>query len=93
MCVCVFFLSLLKMQKIFHCHPVPIINFQTGKDVRSFKFPANGINYDDANDADKENLQQFYLYFGVNNVISSIHDLINLGSVRTNKLYTKLLKI
>ncbi len=75
------------MQKIFHYHPVLIRNFQTGKDVRGFKFPVNGVEYDDTNDADKENLQQFYLYFGVNNVISIIHDLINLGSVRTNKLY------
>ena len=68
--------------KIFHYFPVNVRNSYTGKDVKGFKFPANGIAYDATSAADVENLQQMQIYFGVNTVIASLQDLMRVG---TNK--------
>lgn len=78
--------------KSFHYYPVNIRNSYSGKNVKGFKFPANGDVYDSNNAADVENLQQFQLYFGVNDVINSIHDLIRLGTKKTDKIFRPLLQ-
>ena len=79
-----------KSYKPFHYFPVDIKNSYTGKKVKGFKFPA-GEDYVDTTAADVENLQQFQLYFGVNEVVSSLQDLIRTGTTKTNKLYRSLL--
>ena len=76
--------------KIFHYFPVNVKNSYTGKDVKGFKFPANGTAYDATNAADVENLQQMQIYFGVNAVIASLQDLMRVGTNKTNKLYKPL---
>ena len=76
--------------KIFHYFPVNVKNSYTGKDVKGFKFPANGTAYDATNAADAENLQQMQIYFGVNAVIVSLQDLMRVGTNKTNKLYKPL---
>ena len=78
--------------KIFHYFPVDIPNSYTGKNVKGFKFPANGTAYDATNAADVENLQQMQIYFGVNTVIASLQDLMRVGTSKTNKLYEPLYK-
>ena len=80
-----------KTFKTFHYYPVDIKQSHTGKKVKGFKFPANGRDYDDTNPADVENLQQFNLYFGVNEVVSSLEDILRTGSTKTNKIYKTLL--
>ena len=77
--------------KAFHYYPVDIKQSYTGKTVKGFKFPANGRDYDDRNAADVENLQQMQLYFGVNEVISSLEDILRTGTTKTNKIYKTLL--
>ena len=77
--------------KVFHYYPVNIRNSYSGKDVKGFKFPANGRAYDETSDADRENLQQMQIYFGVNSVIASLNDLMRIGTDKTNKLYKPLL--
>ena len=72
--------------KIFHYFPVDIKNSYTGKNVKGFKFPSGN------NDADAENLQQMQIYFGVNLAIASLNDLMRVGTGKTKKLYTPLLK-
>ena len=79
-------------RKVFHYYPVNIKNSYSGKDVKGFRFPANGKAYDEGNEADRENLQQMQIYFGVNSVIASLDDLMRVGSDKTNKLCTPLLK-
>ena len=74
-------------RKVFHYYPVDIKNSYSAKNVKGFRFPANGVAYDDDNAADKENLQQMQIYFGVNNVIASLDDLMRVGTDKTNKLY------
>jgi len=81
----------MKHLRVFPYYPVDIKNSYTGKNVKGFRFPANGKAYDDANAADVENLQQMQLYFGVNEVVSSLEDLMRVGSTKTNKLYRTLL--
>ena len=76
--------------KVFHYYPVNIRNSYSGKDVKGFKFPANGRAYDETSDADRENLQQMQIYFGVNSVIASLNDLMRITD-KTNKLYKPLL--
>ena len=61
--------------KIFHYFPVDVKNSYTGKDVKGFKFPANGNAYNKDNAADVENLQHIQIYFGVHTVIASLQDL------------------
>ena len=80
-----------KSIKSFHYYPVDIKQSYTGKKVKGFKFPADGSTYDDTNTADQENMQQFQLYFGVNEVISSLEDILRTGSTKTNKIYRTLL--
>ena len=53
-------------RKVFHYYPTDIVNSYSGKKVKGFRFPANGKAYDKDNDADRENLQQMQIYFGVN---------------------------
>src|SRR5690348_10518023 len=78
--------------KTFHYSPVDIKQSSTGKAVRGFKFPAGDAYKDGTNDAaDEENLQQFQLYFGVNEVIASLEDIKRVGTDKTNKLYNMLL--
>ena len=81
-------------RRIFHYYPTDIKNSYTGKKVKGFRFPANGAAYDEANDADRENLQQMQIQiqFGVNSVIASLNDLMRVGTDKTNKLYAPLLK-
>ena len=79
-------------RKVFHYYPSDIMNSYSGKYVKGFKFPANGDAYDEKNDADRENLQQMQIYFGVNSVIASLNDLMRIGTEKTNKLYAPLLK-
>jgi len=81
-----------RVNKIFHYYPVDIKQSYTGKNVKGFKFPADGIEYNEGTPADVENLQQFQLYFGVNEVISSIEDLLRVGTTKSNKIYRSLLK-
>ena len=81
----------MKSFKVFNYFAVDVKQSYTGKNVRGFKFPANGKTYDDTNAADVENLQQMQLYFGVNEVISSLEDLMRVGTTKTNKLYRALL--
>ena len=76
--------------KIFHYYPTDIDNSYTGVKVKGFKFPANGKAYDLTNAADKENLQQMQIYFGVHTVIASLQDLMRVGTKKTNALYTPL---
>ena len=66
--------------KVFHYYPINIRNSYSGKDVKGFKFPANGRAYDETSDADRENLQQMQIYFGVNSVIASLNDLMRIGT-------------
>ena len=80
-----------KTYKSFRYYPVDIKQSYIGKKVKGFKFPADGNDFDDTNAADVENLQQFQLYFGVNEVISSLEDLVRTGTTKTNKLYKTLL--
>ena len=80
----------MKSFKTFNYYPVDIKNSYTGKNVKGFKFPANGRAYDESNAADVENLQQMQLYFGVHEVISSLEDLMRVGTTKTNKLYKSL---
>lgn len=80
-----------KYYKAFHYYPVNVRQSYTNKDVQGFKFPANGINYDNRNAADVENLQRFELYFGVNEVIASLEDIQRTGTGKTNKMYKTLL--
>ena len=56
--------------KVFHYYPVNIKNSYSGKGVKGFKFSANGTAYDETSDADRENLQQMQIYFGVNSLIA-----------------------
>ena len=72
--------------KIFHYHSVNIKNSYTGKNVKGFKFPS------DNKEADEENLQQMQIYFGVNTVITSLQDLMRVGTKKTNNLYKPLYK-
>lgn len=81
-----------KNYKSFHYYPVDIKQSYTGKNVKGFKFPADGNEFDEGTPADVENLQQFQLYFGVNEVISSIEDLLRVGTTKSNKIYRSLLK-
>ena len=55
--------------KVFHYYPVNITNSYSGKAVKGFKFPVDGKAYNEANDADRVNLQQMQIYFEVNSVI------------------------
>jgi len=79
-----------KVSKAFHYYPVEIKQSYTGKNVKGFKFPA-GNDFDAGNAADLENLQQFQLYFGVNEVIASLEDIQRTGTTKTNKMYRTLL--
>jgi len=79
-----------KVPKAFHYYPVDIKQSYTGKNVKGFKFPAAN-NFNAANAADLENLQQFQLYFGVNEVIASLEDIQRTGTNKTNKMYRTLL--
>ena len=79
-----------KVTKTFHYYPVDIKQSYTGKNVKGFKFPAAN-NFNAANAADLENLQQFQLYFGVNEVIASLEDIQRTGTNKTNKMYRTLL--
>ena len=81
----------MKNLRVFPYYPVDIKNSYTGKNVKGFRFPANGKAFDENNAADNENLQQMQLYFGVNEVISSLEDLMRVGTTKTNKLYRTLL--
>ena len=76
--------------KIFHYFPADVPNSYTGKNVKGFKFPADGTAYDATKAADVENLQQMQIYFGVNTVIASLQDLMRVGTSKTNKLYKPL---
>ena len=78
--------------KIFHYYPTDVTNSYTGAKVKGFKFPANGTAYDATNAADKENLQQMQIYFGVHTVIASLQDLMRVDTNKTNKLYGPLYK-
>ena len=78
--------------KIFHYFPVNAKNSYTGKDVKGFKFPANGKAQNKDNPADKENLQQMQIYFGVHTVIASLQYLMRVGTKKTNELYEPLYK-
>lgn len=77
--------------KTFLYHPVNILNESTGKNVKGFKFPVKDDKYDSTNAADIENLQQFQIYVGINQVISSIKDIVRTGTEKTNKIYKPLL--
>lgn len=81
----------MKQYKIFNYYPIDVKQSYTGKNVKGFKFPANGKQFDETNVADVENLQQIQLYFGINEVISSLEDLIRTGSTKTSKLYKILI--
>ena len=90
-----FFLSSEKSimyHKIFHYRSVDIKNSYTGKNVKGFKFPADGMEYKEDNPAGVENLQQMQIYFGVHIVIASLQDLMRVGTKKTNKLYEPLYK-
>jgi len=76
--------------KIFHYYPVDILNSYTY--VKGFRFPFNGRAYDKDNPADKENLQQMQIYFGVHTVIASLQDLMRVGTKKTYALYEPLYK-
>ena len=78
--------------KIFHYYPVDIDNSYTGAKVKGFKFPSNGKAYRPTDPADKENLQQMQIYFGVHTVIASLQDLMRVGTNKTSKLYAPLHK-
>jgi len=79
-------------RKVFHYYPVNITNSYSGKQVKGFRFPVDGRAYSEASEADRENLQQMQIYFGVNSVIASLNDLMRVGNDKTNKLYTPFLK-
>jgi hypothetical protein len=72
--------------KPFYYRPTTIRNSYTESDVQGFKFPA-GAAYDATNAADLENLQQFQLYFGVNDVLNSLEDLLRVGTEKTKRLF------
>jgi len=76
--------------KIFHYYPVDIKNSYIGKNIKSFKFPADGLEYKESNPTDVENLQQMQIYFCVHTVIASLQDLMRVGTNKTNKLYEPL---
>ena len=76
--------------KSFHYFPVEIEQAATGKKVKGFRFPADGNAYTEGTPADLENLQQFQLYFGVHEVISSLADIMRTGSDKTNRIYKSL---
>ena len=90
-----FFLSTHKIRtmnrKVFHYYPTDITNSYSGKKVKGFRFPADGKAYDETNNADRENLQQMQIHFGVNSVIASLNSLMKIGTDKTNKLYKPLL--
>ena len=65
-----------RLHKPFHYFPVDIKNSYTGKNIRGFKFPATGNNFDDTSAVDMKTYNNFQLYFGVNEVIRSLQDLI-----------------
>ena len=79
-----------KSYKAFRYYPVAVTQAYTGKDVMGFKFPAGDV-FIDTNPADLENLQQFQLYFGINEVISSLEDIQRTGTDKTNKIYSILI--
>ena len=81
----------MKSYRAFHYFPVDIRQSHSGKNVKGFKFPANGKAYDGNNPADVENLRQMELYFGVNEVIASLEDIMRTGTSKTNKLYRSML--
>src|SRR5688572_19002652 len=87
----IFFLIKMKSYKSYHYYPVAIPDANTGTNVFGFRFPSDGNAYRDDDPADLENLQQFYLYIGVNEVLSDINDLIRTGTDKTNKIYRPLL--
>ena len=81
----------MKSYKVFHYFPVDIKNSYTGKNIKGFRFPANGKVYDDSNPADVQNLQEIQLYFGVHEVVQSLEKLMLVGSTKTSKIYRSLL--
>lgn len=82
-----------KIPQTFHYYPVDIKQSYNQKNVKGFKFPSGDEFKDGRNNdvADEENLQNFFLYFGVNEVIASIEDLQRTGTTKTNRLYKTLL--
>ena len=74
--------------KIFHYRSVDIKNSYTGKNVKGFKFPIDGMEYKEGDPADVENLQQIQIYLGVHTVIASLQDLMRVGTKKTNNLYS-----
>ena len=78
--------------KIFHYYPADITNSHTGAKVKGFRFPSDGKAYRPNDDADKENLQQMQIYFGIHTVIAILQDLMRVGTNKTNKLYKPLYK-
>ena len=81
----------MKQYKAFYFFPVDIKQSHTGKNIKGFRFPANGKTFDESNAADFENLQQMQLYFGINEVISSINQIITTGTSKSKKLYKSIL--
>ena len=61
-----------------------ILNDQTGKKCKRFKFPVGGDKFDQTNAADVENLQQFQIYIGINQIISSIRYYKNRNTFTRN---------
>jgi hypothetical protein len=82
----------MKQSKPFPYYPVNIQQAYTKKEVKGFQFPADGKVFDETNPADIENLQQFQLYFGVHEVISSLNDIMRTGTDKTNRIYSTLIE-
>ena len=80
-----------KTYKFFYYYPVDTKQSYTGKKVKGVKFPEDGNNYNDRSAAGVENLRQFQLYFGVNEVTSGLENILRTGTTKTNKIYRTLL--